>query len=285
MRRLAVALALVSTSALAGSQPALVNLPKLQPLNEPVKELRVKAEPVPDAKSATQRIAVFELATGPQIKPAMARSMAVELLAAVKKLGRFAEVVGPATFGTHLSLEAQQRLGECAIPSCLIEIGALLQVSGIISPRLTLEQDGFRFSLDYMDLGVEARWRREIRGKATASDLTAALPTLVASLWSGKPVKQVQPQSKDLSATKGKKVLFKGDLMRWGAVAVGVGGLATFGSSFMVMRSAQEEYEPATATAKDFDQLASAQTRARLLWGAGLALTGAGVAGFSLLGR
>ena len=75
------------------------------------------------------------------------------------------------------------------------------------------------------------------------------------------------------------------ELMRWGSVLVSVGGLAVFGSSYMVLGAAQEEYEPATATAKDYDQLASAQTQARVMWGAGLALTGAGIAGFSLIGR
>ena len=53
------------------------------------------------------------------------------------------------------------------------------------------------------------------------------------------------------------------ELMRWGSVLVSVGGLAVFGSSYMVLGAAQEEYEPATATAKDYDQLASACTQAR----------------------
>jgi hypothetical protein len=77
----------------------------------------------------------------------------------------------------------------------------------------------------------------------------------------------------------------KTKLARWASVLVGVGGIAIVGSSYMVVGAAQEEYEPATATANDYDQLASAQTQARIMWSAGIALTGAGIAGFSLLGR
>jgi hypothetical protein len=284
LRLLVVAFALIAAPAFAVSKPALVNLPQLKPLTAPAKELRIKAEPVASAKAATDRIAVMELATGQHIEPGMARAVTAELIEAVRKAGRFGEVLGPAEFGVQLPLEQQQRLSECSIPSCLIEIGGLLQASAIISPRLVLEQDGFRLGLDYMDLGVEARWRREVRGKATASELNAALPALVNSLWSGKPAEAAQPVAQSLGKPKRVPGISKGNLMRWGSVAVGVGGVAAFGSSFMVMRTAQEEYEPATATAKDYDQLAAAQTRARLLWGAGLALAGAGAAGFSLLG-
>ena len=266
---------------MAGSQPALVNLPQLQPLGGPPKVMNVKAEALPKQASASQRIAVLELAAGTDIPSAMIRRVAIELTAAVKLTGRYKEVITIAEMMSALPLEAQERLGDCGSPSCLVELGAMLQVAAIISPRLTLEPGGFRLGLDYMDLGVEARWRRDLKGQATENDLTQALPALVQSLWGG----QAKATAVAISPTPSFKPVSRHKLIRWGSVLVGVGGVAMFGSSYMVLGAAQEEYEPATATAKDYDQLASAQTQARMMWGTGIALTSAGIAGFSLLGR
>ena len=131
-----------------------------------------------------------------------------------------------------------------------------------------------------MDVGVQACWRRELSQRATEAELVTGLPELIRSLWQ----KATVPAGASVSKPEGQP-MSEDELMRWGSVLVSVGGLAVFGSSYMVLGAAQEEYEPATATAKDYDQLASAQTQARVMWGAGLALAGAGIAGFSLIGR
>ena len=256
--------------ALAG-QPSLVKLPKLKPIKGATQT----------EQNVTSRLAILDLATGASIKPNMARRIAIELAAAVKRVGRFKEVITIAEMMNALPLEVQERLTDCSSPSCLIELGAALNVVAIVTPRLTLEPGGYRLDLDYMDLGVEARWRRGARGLATERDVVQRMPALVGSLWGAaiKPKPLGTGQKQQFVPMKNKK------LARWASVLVSVGGLAIVGSSYMVVDAAQEEYEPATATANDYDQLASAQTQARIMWGAGLALTGAGIAGFSLLGR
>lgn len=281
--RIAIIFSLMVSPTVWAQQPALVGLPELKPLSAPVNEVHIKAERVPEQAPASRRLALLDLATGPRIETGLAQRLSARLAAALKGAGNFSELVAPALIGAQLSLADQQRLNDCSSPSCLIELGALLSVNAIVTPRLTLEQDGFRLSLDYMDLAVEARWRRELRGKSSEAELFKSLPVLVSSLWSGKPIKTQLPAG--LAASPSDKPTAKGELARWGSVLVGMGGVAAFGSSYLVMRSAQENYEPTTASANDVDQLASAELRARLLWGAGLALTGAGVAGFSLLGK
>ena len=253
------------------AEPSLVNLPKLRAIDG-AKEME---------QTVATRLAILDLATGPTIKPNMARRVSIELSAAVKRVGRFREVITIGEMMSALPLEVQERLTDCSSPSCLIELGAALNVAAIVTPRLTLEPGGYRLDLDYMDLGVEARWRRQARGLATERDLVQGLPALVTSLWGAaaksKPVaSKDKPQFVPMNQTQ---------LMRWASVLVGVGGLAIVGSSYMVVGAAQEEYEPATATANDYDQLATAQAQARIMWGAGIALTSAGIAGFSLLGR
>ena len=272
-------IALLGTTALiasvpheaSASQPSLVNLPKLKPI----------VGVTEDEPKTASRMAILDLATGPTIKPNMARRVAIELTAAVKRAGRFKDVVTIGEMMNALPLEVQERLVDCSAPSCLIELGAALNVAAILMPRLTLEPAGYRLDLDYMDLGVEARWRREARNLATERDLVQQLAPLVGSLWGAvaKPKAVAVDKRPQFVAMK------KTDLARWASVLVGVGGIAIVGSSYMVVGAAQEEYEPATATANDYDQLASAQTQARIMWGAGIALTGAGIAGFSLLGR
>jgi hypothetical protein len=284
--RIALIFSLMVSPAVWAQQPTLVGLPELKPLSAPVKEVRIQAEPLAEQAPASRRLALLDLATGPRIETGLAQRVGVRLAAALKAAGPFSELVAPGLIGAELSLEDQQRLSDCSSPSCLIELGALLSVNAIITPRLTLEQDGFRLSLDYMDLGVEAHWRRELRGKPSETELFNGLPVLAASLWSGKPVKTVLAgPTSDKDKHPKDKAGAQIELMRWGSVLVGMGGVAAFGSSFLVMRSAQEGYQSTTATANDVDQLASAELRARVLWGAGLALTGAGVAGFSLLGK
>lgn len=278
---LAIAPLVTPSTAHASSQPALVKLPKLKALGDESKVLKVKATPIPKQAAAAARVAILEVGAGADVQPAMLRRVAIELRAAVQRVGRFKEVITIAEIMNSMPLEAQERLSDCASPSCLVELGAMLQVGAIISPRLTLEPGGFRLGLDYMDLGVEARWRRDLKGQATERQLTQAIPGLVQSLWGGK----AEPVAVKAKAQPGFKAVSHDKLVRWGSVLVGVGGVAVFGTSYMVLGAAQEEYEPATATAKDYDQLASAQTQARIMWGTGLALTGAGIAGFSLLAR
>ena len=265
------ALLAIAPQEASASKPSLVNLPKLKP---------IVAAPKDEPKTAA-RMAILDLATGATIKPNMARRVAIELTAAVKRVGRFKEVITIGEMMNALPLEVQERLGDCSSPSCLIELGAALDVAAILMPRLTLEPGGYRLDLDYMDLGVEARWRREARNLATERDLVQGLTPLVSSLWgaAAKPKAVAVDKRPQFVAMK------QTDLARWASVLVGVGGIAIVGSSYMVVGAAQEEYEPATATASDYDQLASAQTQARIMWGAGIALTGAGIAGFSLLGR
>ena len=263
------AVALFSAGKASAATPELVNLPKLKPLGAQAQE-----------PAASSRVAVLELSTSQSIDPNMARRVAVELTAALKAHGRYPNIVKVGEVMSQLPLEVQERLNDCSAPSCLLELGALLSVSAVITPRLTLEARGYRLDLDYMDVGVQARWRRELSQRATEAELVTGLPELVRSLWK----KATVPAGASVSKSEDQP-MSEDELMRWGSVLVSVGGLAVFGSSYMVLGAAQEEYEPATATAKDYDQLASAQTQARVMWGAGLALTGAGIAGFSLIGR
>ena len=269
------AVALFSAGKVSAATPKLVNLPKLKPLGAQAPKA-AKAQ----TAGASSRVAVLELSTSQSIDPNMARRVAVELTAALKAHGRYPNIVKVGEVMSQLPLEVQERLNDCSAPSCLLELGALLSVSAVVTPRLTLEARGYRLDLDYMDVGVQARWRRELSQRATEAELVTGLPELVRSLWK----KATVPAGASVSKSEDQP-MSEDELLRWGSVLVSVGGLAVFGSSYMVLGAAQEEYEPATATAKDYDQLASAQTQARVMWGAGLALTGAGIAGFSLIGR
>lgn len=272
-----VGMALPATA--AEQVPALVNLPKLQPLTPT--EVTIKAEPAARAAEATDRLALLDLKVGARVDAAFARRLSTSLLEQLKAAGRYSQVIHPGTMGGQLPLSAQERLVDCSTPTCLVDLGAELQVSAVVTPHITLEQDGFRLALDYMDLGVEARWRRELKGRTTEADLMAGVPLLVKSLWGGK----LAPSAVAAGSAAKPRLVKDSDWMRWTSAVVGLGGVGLFGGSYMVMRDAQEEFEPATATAKDYDQLSDAQTRARLMWGAGLTLAGAGVAGFGWLGR
>ena len=205
--------------------------------------------------------------------------LAVELTAALKAHGRYPSIVKVGEVMSQLPLEVQERLNDCSAPSCLLELGALLSVSAVITPRLTLEAQGYR-------LEPRLHGRRgagalaTVSQRATEAELVTGLPELVRSLWK----KATVPAGASVSKPEGQP------MSEDGSMQVGLRARERWRS-----RRLREQLHGARRSARGvrarygdgqhYDQLASAQTQARFMWGAGLALTGAGIAGFSLIGR
>ena len=291
MRSLCVLLSvLIASSAQAGEQPPLVGLPGLAPLpsaNTRTIEVDVTSEvqTVQQVKaSSAARAAMLELDIGEGVDPGLARRIGHELVQELTKLPMLQQVVSPAEASASLPLEAQAQLSGCNTPSCLIEVGAMLDVAFVISPRLTLEQGGFRLVLGMMDLEAEKRWTRERAGLSTEAEVKESLPGLAASLWTKEEaVAIVASTMAPVEVALPTRISSNGAWKRWGSLGVSLGGLALVGASNLMMNNAQEAYEPATATGEDYDALVSAQSEARMVWGGGLVLASAGAAGFVLL--
>ena len=125
------AVALFSAGKTSAATPELVNLPKLKPLGAQAQQ-----------PAASSRVAVLEVSTSQSIDPNMARRVAVELTAALKAHGRYPNIVKVGEVMSQLPLEVQERLNDCSAPSCLLELGALLSVSAVITPRRRSRRKG-----------------------------------------------------------------------------------------------------------------------------------------------
>jgi len=236
------------------------------------------------------RIAIMEPQMGPGIAPKTGRRFLKRLSKALEGTKKVSPILHPTHLRTVLSLADQQRLLGCGSRECVQDLGQLIPLDLVLLVSIRkVSMEPLAVIRAHAPDGGERFTHRQVLPKGELKpDKAILLANRVVSVLgqvktsSGKAASTVSPVSSGVVTPGRTEPAGETGWLRSVGFGAGLGGIGLIGTSYATLNQAQESFDARPITRSTVDTLAAAEGRARVLWGAGLALGGLSVVSLAL---
>ncbi len=239
------------------------------------------------------RVAIMEPQLGAGVPAKTGRRFLKRLAKALESTKKVSPVLQPTNLRSVLPLEDQARLLGCGRRECVQALGQLIPLDLVLVVTLRqVEREPLAVIRGIAPDGVEHFVQRTVlpQGVLRPDKAVVLANQVLSALAKNKGQKKSAPASKPGPGTTVAKAGSQGPAaqpnghpwLRSVGFGMGLGGVGLIGSSYATLSQAQDAFDARPITRETVDTLSAAEGRARVLWGAGLALGGLSVVSLAL---